>query len=91
MEEINLDLDPFERVSMVVIADGPWTTHNDLMTPTLKIRRGALESRYEELIDEWRRQEGPVVWESIPGTGSARYAGAAAESSRGPAEDPPSQ
>ena len=47
MESLNMELDPFERVSMIVIVDGPWSIGNGLMTPTLKIRRGALESRYD--------------------------------------------
>lgn len=64
MEEINAQLDPFERLSMIVIADGPWTVANGFITPTLKVRRGALEDRYSRMVDEWRAQERPVVWES---------------------------
>ncbi len=67
MEAVNLELDSFERVSMVVIADGPWSVHNDLMTPTLKIKRGAVESRYGQRLEAWRRQGSAVVWESVPG------------------------
>ena len=67
---------------MIVIADGPWSIHNDLMTPTLKIKRGALENRYEQRVEEWRRQNSPIVWESVPGFAGASYiAGASAESS----------
>ena len=76
MESLNMELDPFERVSMIVIVDGPWSTGNGLMTPTLKIRRGALESRYEQMIEEWRRMEAPVVWETLPGFAAAPYVAA---------------
>jgi hypothetical protein len=34
-----------------------------LITPTLKIKRTALEGRYQDFIDEWKQQESPVVWE----------------------------
>jgi long-chain acyl-CoA synthetase len=80
MESINAELDPFERLSMIVIADGPWTVADGLMTPTLKIRRGVLESRYQERIESWRDQNRPIVWESIPGMRTGSYiAGAAAD------------
>jgi long-chain acyl-CoA synthetase len=80
MEAINAELDSFERIAMIVIADGPWSIQNDLMTPTLKIKRGALESRYEQRLEEWRRQNSPVVWETVPGYTNPPYvAGAAAE------------
>jgi long-chain acyl-CoA synthetase len=81
LETVNAELDSFERISMIVIADGPWSIHNDLMTPTLKIKRGALESRYEQRVEEWRRQNSPVLWETLPGYPNAPYvAGAAADS-----------
>ncbi len=87
MESINSELDPYERLDMIVIADGPWTIGNGLMTPTLKIKRGVLEGRYQELVDEWRAQNAPVVWESVPGV----YMPAAAENSVRHSEAPPSQ
>ena len=66
MQAINAELDPFERLSRIVIADGPWNIGNGLMTPTLKIRRGAVEEQYRRLIDEWESRTGPVIWESAP-------------------------
>jgi long-chain acyl-CoA synthetase len=78
MGEINAGLDPFERLDMIVIANGPWTIGNGLMTPTLKIRRGVVEDRYQQLIDTWRAQNSAVVWESVPGAASAVYTAGAA-------------
>ena len=92
MHEINRGLDPFERLSMIVIAEGPWTVANSMMTPTLKIRRGALEERYLRLVEEWRAQERPIVWEKTPKLPANRYvAGAAAENSVRDSDVPPSQ
>jgi hypothetical protein len=34
------------------------------MTPTLKIKRNVLESRYQPCVDHWLQQNRPVVWES---------------------------
>ena len=92
MESVNADLEPFERLSMMVVTDGPWTVANGLLTPTLKIRRGSLEDQYQQKIDEWRAQNLPVVWESIPALGAMPYvARAAAENSLRHNEVPPSQ
>jgi long-subunit acyl-CoA synthetase (AMP-forming) len=66
LQAVNVALDPHERVAFIAIVDGPWTVGNDLMTPTLKLKRSALESRYQELIDGWQGQNQPVFWESAP-------------------------
>jgi hypothetical protein len=34
------------------------------MTPTLKVKRNALESLYSERVLEWSALQRPVVWES---------------------------
>ncbi len=64
MEEVNAQLDPHERVAFLAIVEGPWTIHNGLITPTMKIKRAVLEDRYQGFIDQWRSQERPVVWEA---------------------------
>jgi long-chain acyl-CoA synthetase len=72
MEQVNAQLDPHERLHFIAIADGPWTVGNGLMTPTLKIRRSSLESRYQTLVDNWKRTNCPVVWESAPSPHATR-------------------
>jgi len=64
MEEVNAQLDPHERVNFIAVVEGPWTVGNGLMTPTLKIKRAALESRYQALVDNWEKHNIPVVWEA---------------------------
>ena len=66
LSAINAALDPFERLSRIVIADGPWTVANGLLTPTLKLRRSVVEERYLRGMPAWESQPGPVVWESAP-------------------------
>ena len=64
MDVVNTQLDPHEQVSFVAVVYGPWTIGNDAMTPTLKIKRGVLENRYQGFVDDWNRQSRPIVWES---------------------------
>ncbi len=90
MREINSTLDPHERVSMIVIADGPWTISNGVVTPTLKIKRAIVEERYSAFIDGWRSQNSSVVWETPP-TGHAGYGVVGATSGARESETPPSQ
>jgi long-chain acyl-CoA synthetase len=66
MEAVNAQLDPHERLNFIAIVDGPWTIGNELITPTLKIKRAAVEGRYRPLIDQWESLNSPVVWESAP-------------------------
>jgi long-chain acyl-CoA synthetase len=46
------------------VAQGPWTIGNGFITPTLKLKRNVLEGRYQPCVDEWMKQNRPVVWES---------------------------
>ena len=66
MNAVNAQLDPHEQIGFVVVAEGPWSVQNGLVTPTLKIKRNVLESRYQPCVDEWLKQNRPVVWESPP-------------------------
>jgi long-chain acyl-CoA synthetase len=65
LEEVNAELDPHERVAFLAVVDDPWTIENGLMTPTFKIRRNNIESRYLQRIDAWRAQERPIVWDVV--------------------------
>src|SRR5215471_17435879 len=55
MEEVNAQLDPHERLNFIAIVEGPWTIGNERITPTLKIKRAAVEARYQPLVNEWER------------------------------------
>ena len=49
--------DPF-----LALVDGPWDVANGLITPTLKLKRNALEQRYASRVDGWITAQNPVIW-----------------------------
>ena len=51
IERVNGNLSTIERIRRFVIADAPFTTENEMMTPTLKIRRHVIKSHYGERLE----------------------------------------
>jgi long-chain acyl-CoA synthetase len=52
-DEINAVVDHHERLQCIVIAKEHWTVENGLLTPTLKLKRGAIEDRYAPFVQRW--------------------------------------
>lgn len=61
--KINEELEAHAKISFFVVVNEPWTMENDLLTPTMKIKRNKIESRYEPFLDAWAQQKKEVVWE----------------------------
>ena len=53
LHEVNAALDHHERLQALVIAKEPWTVENGLLTPTLKLKRNAIENRYAPFVQQW--------------------------------------
>lgn len=62
-DKVNASLDPHEKLKTIVVANGEWSIENGIMTPTLKIKRNVLESRYEDRIEDWYDSKEKVQWE----------------------------
>ena len=62
-QKVNAKLDPHEKIKTIVVTRGDWTIENGIMTPTLKIKRNVLESRYEDRIENWYESSEKVQWE----------------------------
>ena len=59
---VNLGLDPHEQLEVLILMTEPWTVENGLITPTFKVKRAALEARYDTQFDGWTSSSGKVVW-----------------------------
>ena len=62
LDKVNARLESHERMSNIVIVDDEWTIENDLLTPTLKLKRNILEDKYSQLIN--RQFSEQIAWES---------------------------
>ncbi len=63
IRRVNSDLQSYEKISHVLVVEDEWTIDNDLLTPTLKVKRRVLNSRYEEAIKQTVDQSSSVVWQ----------------------------
>jgi long-chain acyl-CoA synthetase len=59
---VNHDLDPHEQLEVLVLMTEPWTVENGLITPTFKVKRNVLETRYDGQFDAWTSSDRRVVW-----------------------------
>jgi len=62
LEHINATLDPHEQLDCLVITAESWTVDNDLVTPTLKVKRKRIEEMFAGNYERWVDQHTPVVW-----------------------------
>jgi long-chain acyl-CoA synthetase len=59
---VNRELDPHEQLEVLILMTEPWTVENGLITPTFKVKRNVLETRYDARFDAWTSGGRQVVW-----------------------------
>ncbi len=62
LSSVNRDLADYEQLRMIVVAREPWSIENRCLTPTMKIRRSAIEAAVAPQVDTWFSGKGPVLW-----------------------------
>jgi long-subunit acyl-CoA synthetase (AMP-forming) len=62
LAEVNSTLADHEQLRMLVVARQPWTIENGCLTPTMKIKRSAIEKEVAGQVEQWYASPGPVVW-----------------------------
>ena len=68
LAEVNAGLEPHERLSHLFVVADEWTPDNDMITPTLKVRRDKVEARYLPAVEPHLpdRERRVVKLESTP-------------------------
>jgi long-chain acyl-CoA synthetase len=63
MAAVNAALDPHEQLDCLVVVSETWTVDNDLVTPTLKVKRNRIEAVYAEHYERWVAERREVIWQ----------------------------
>ena len=64
LDDVNAMLDNHERIAKFVVMKESWTVENNLITPTMKVKRNILEKKYEDDFLKWQsKKEVKVIWE----------------------------
>ncbi len=62
-KSINANLVNYERIQKVIVAREPWSIENNMLTPTLKIKRNVMEEVYGNKLEGWYEKSDHVIWE----------------------------
>ncbi|MDC8830718.1 AMP-binding protein [Alteromonas gilva] len=60
LKKVNANLESHQRLGHLIVISEPWTIENELLTPTLKVKRHVLEKRFSEVIEQ--DYSDPIVW-----------------------------
>ena len=63
MREINNTLDSFEKIEKVVVIKEEWTILNDLLTPSMKIKRNEVEKLFQTDYEKWFEIKPDMIWQ----------------------------
>lgn len=59
---VNPKFDSHEHIKKIVILEKEWTIENNLLTPSMKIKRKEVESLYQDKYVEWYENDSSIIW-----------------------------
>ncbi|MDG1189225.1 MAG: AMP-binding protein [Flavobacteriales bacterium] len=59
---VNPKFDAHERLKKIIVLDQEWTIENNLLTPSMKIKRNEVEKLHKENYVSWYEREEVVIW-----------------------------
>jgi long-subunit acyl-CoA synthetase (AMP-forming) len=62
LQDVNGQLADYEWLRMLVIVREPWSIETGCLTPTMKVRRAAIEALVAPYLDGWYASDRPVLW-----------------------------
>ncbi len=62
LQSVNKRVDHHEHLQFIAIAPDRWSVESGHLTPTMKIRRSALEDTHGPLADDWYSSGKKVIW-----------------------------
>jgi long-chain acyl-CoA synthetase len=62
LKKVNAQLDPHEQLDCLVITAEAWSVENDILTPTMKVKRNKIEDVFAANYERWVGQRKKVIW-----------------------------
>ncbi len=63
LASINRQVEGYEQMQFIAVVSDEWSTANNFLTPTLKIKRDVIESTYGPYLDDWYASGRKVIWQ----------------------------
>ena len=60
---INDQLEHHEKIKKLVVLKDSWSIENNILTPTLKIKRNIVDEKYKEFYEEWFNSTNQIVFQ----------------------------
>jgi long-chain acyl-CoA synthetase len=62
LKKVNAQLDPHEQMDCLVITAEAWSVENDILTPTMKVKRNKIEDVFAANYETWVGMRKKVIW-----------------------------
>ena len=62
LSRINAQLDPHEQLDCLVVTAQAWGVENDILTPTMKVKRNKIEDVFAANYETWVGSRKKVIW-----------------------------
>ena len=60
---INDQLKQHEKIKKIVVLKDSWSIENNILTPTLKIKRNIVDEKYKEFYEKWFNSTNQIVFQ----------------------------
>ena len=64
LQHVNEALAAHERLACLVVVTQAWTVENDIITPTLKVKRQRIDEVYGSEFERWESSDRKVIWQT---------------------------
>ncbi|MEM8906389.1 MAG: AMP-binding protein [Bacteroidota bacterium] len=62
LERVNTGLSNYHKISTIVIHQELWSEANQLLTPTMKVRRSKMDECFGQQYQDWHEAPAKIVW-----------------------------
>ncbi len=63
IDKVNTKLEKHEKIEKIIIMKEEWTVDNGLITPTLKVKRNAIEKIHQPFYKAWFEKDDKIIFE----------------------------